>query len=244
MTYRLLVAYDGTDFCGWQRQREQPTVQQALEEALATCLRQPVGLTGAGRTDSGVHARGQVAHFNFPEVLDREDVLRSLNGLTPHSIAIKALSPVAEGFHARFDAIRRRYRYQVACLPTALERHYRYALSHSVDFDLMNEAASLLVGQHDYDAFCLTRSPTRNRQCTVHRASWRADVQPGHWYFEIEANRFLHGMVRAIVGTLLEVGRGKREVEDILAVLGSRDRRAAGPAAPAHGLVLESVHYA
>ena len=243
MTYRLLIEYDGSAFCGWQRQHSQPSVQGALENALATAIRQPVTLVGAGRTDSGVHARGQTAHFRVPDPLDVQRLRQSLNGLTPKSIAIHAVERAPDDFHARFDALSRRYHYYVTTHPTALDRHYRYPLPHPVDFSIMNQAAAQLIGTHHFGAFCMTRSATLNRECTVTHARWEHESRPHQWRFEVEANRFLHGMVRAIVGTLLDIGRGKTRVEDFSTIMLSRDRRKAGPAAPAHGLVLETVRY-
>ncbi len=243
MTYRLLIEYDGSAFCGWQRQHGPPSVQAALEEALAIVLQVPTPITGAGRTDSGVHARGQVAHFQAC-ALDTGHVQRSLNGLTPPSVVVHALEVAPDGFNARFDATSRRYHYYVNCENTALERHFRYMLPYSVCFGAMNEAATHLLGEHHFGAFCLHRSATRNRVCNVTRAQWMPESRPHEWRFEVEANRFLHGMVRAIVGTLLDVGRGKRPMKDVARTLDSRDRRKAGPAAPPYGLVLEFVRYA
>jgi len=242
-TYRLLIEYDGGSFHGWQRQLGPPTVQQALEEALEIILRCPTSLTAAGRTDRGVHATGQVAHFRSEEVLDKGRVQRSLNALTPPAIAVRALELAPEDFHARFDAIRRCYHYKISCTPVALSRHTHLVLLHPIDFSLMNRAAKLLHGRHHFGAFCLHRSEIRNRICTVHHAQWVQERYAHQWRFEIVADRFLHGMVRAIVGTLLDIGRGKRPLSDIMSILASKDRRQAGPAAPPHGLVLESVHY-
>ncbi len=243
MKYRILIEYDGSGFCGWQRQQGQPSVQETLERALAVALRAPVQVIGAGRTDSGVHARGQVAHFAAPDLLDVRRVLKSVNALTPPSVAVLALAPAHDDFHARFDAIRRRYHYHVSCQPVALARRFRYRLPFAIDFCVMNTAAAYLVRKQHFGAFCLHRSAMQNKVCDVTRATWVREDRPSLWRFEVEADRFLHGMVRAMVGTLLEVGRGRRAPTDVVRVLDSRDRRQAGPAAPAHGLVLESVHY-
>ncbi len=242
-TFRLLVEYDGTDFRGWQAQRGGATVQQALEATLAVALREPVGIVGSGRTDTGVHARGQVAHFQTDRDVDPRRLRVYLNALLPPSVAVRAAEAAPDRFHARFDALRRTYHYHAATAPRSLDHHTRVVLRPSPDVEAMNRAAEAILGRHDFTSFCRTRSETINRTCTVETARWVPDGRPGDWRFEIAADRFLHGMVRAVVGTLLDVGRGKRPETALADVLAALDRRAAGAAAPPHGLVLHHVGY-
>lgn len=239
----MTIEYDGSDWHGWQIQADRPTVQQALEQAVGTALRTPVGVVGSGRTDAGVHARGQVAHFTTDAPVDPFRLRGALNGMLPPSIRVHALFEATEGFHARYDARSRRYGYYVSTEPRALDRHWRVPVRPVPDFDRMNRAAADLLGVHDFSAFCRTASETENRVCTVRHAAWAPEARPGDWAFHIEADRFLHGMVRAVVGTLLEIGRGRRPVSDVSRVLASGDRRQAGPAAAPRGLVLEEVRY-
>ncbi len=242
-TYRLLLEYDGGAFHGWQVQPGRRTVQQVLERAFATLLRRPVAVVGSGRTDAGVHARGQVAHVVLPDESDPHRLLRALNGIAGPDVAVLALERAEDGFHARYDARRRLYLYHAATQPRALDRNARLLLRPVPDFDRMNEAAQALLGTHHFGAFCRVQSDTQNRICTVETAQWEPESRPGDWQFRIAADRFLHGMVRAVVGTLLDVGRGKLDPNALPEILASRDRRRAGAAAPPHGLVLERVEY-
>lgn len=245
--YRLLAEYDGAPFAGWQVQPGQTTVQGTLEEALTIALREPTRVTGSGRTDAGVHALGQVAHFEAPGDTDPFRLHRALNGILRYraggAIAILAIEEAPHHFHARYNAHRRLYWYRVSTHPRALDREHRWFLRPEPNWDRMNEAAKHLLGTHHFGAFCLAQSETENRVCTVERARWVEEERSGDWRFEIAADRFLHGMVRAAVGTLVEVGHGKRAPDSLPATLATEDRRAAGPAAPPHGLALTHVAY-
>lgn len=245
--YRMLIEYDGSPFCGWQVQPDQPSVQAAIEDALEVVLKHRPQLVGSGRTDAGVHARGQVAHFDASGEVDEARLRRSLNGLLPQEIVIRALERTTDDFHARYEARLRRYHYYVSVAPFALDFNRRWLLRPPPDFDLMNLAGTALLGRHDFDSFCRTQSATKNRVCTIGLARWAPEPDFGacvsRWRFEVTADRFLHGMVRTIVGTLVEIGRGQRSPAALREVLDARDRREAGPAAPPEGLVLEHVDY-
>ena len=243
MKIRMLLEYDGTDFHGWQVQPDQPTVQKALEDAFLQITGEQVDVVGSGRTDAGVHARGQVAHTTLSRAFDPFRLQASLNGVLPQTVSVSSVEETSDGFHARYDAQKRIYRYYIGHLPSALDRHYRVLVRPIPDYKRMNEAAQYLLGEHNFDAFCRVKSETKNRICIVSGARWVQESDTGKWYFQIGANRFLHGMVRAIVGTLLQIGQGKRTPKEVLTILTSRDRTRAGPAAPAKGLILERVIY-
>ena len=240
--HAIKIEYLGTAYAGWQTQPNQRTVQSEIEQALTTICRQPCKITGAGRTDTGVHASGQVAHFDTQIELDPAKVLRSLNGILEEDIAILKLQKVSNNFHARYDAEERAYGYYVTDVKSALLGRMTSLVSRDISWAGMNEAAKILVRRDDFSSFCRTQSETTNRVCDVRRAQW-SQLSDGRWKFTIRGDRFLHGMVRAIVGTLLQVGAGMRNPTDLVTILNSRDRTTAGPAAPAHGLILEHVVY-
>ncbi len=245
MRHFLSLSYDGTPWHGWQRQPEADSVQAQLERALSLALREQVSVVGAGRTDAGVHAEQQWAHFDHAAELP-PTLLQQLNGILPHSIAVHGVwRPRAEALHARFDALSRSYRYQIVRSknPFAPGRCHRY--DGPLELDALGAATALLHETDDFASFCKSGADNGTTRCQISEARWHAhgpDEQP-RLDFHITANRFLRGMVRALVGTLLDVGRGQLSVADFASILEARDRRAAGPAAPPEGLYLSAVAY-
>jgi tRNA pseudouridine38-40 synthase len=237
---RLIVEYDGTEFFGWQRQRETRTVQGVIEDAVARVFGQRADVVGAGRTDAGVHAVDYPCNFRVHSAIAVERVARALNAHLPADVVVKSAADAHPTFNARFDALARRYAYSVSTARTSLWRRTRYAPRFRFDPDRMGRAAAFLVGEHDFTSF----TPAHNRAHPVCRVA-AAEVARADKVVTItvEADRFLHHMVRIIVGTLLEVGRGRFEPERVVAILGKRDRREAGPTAPPLGLALVAVRY-
>ncbi len=245
-TILLVLEYDGTDFAGFQVQPGQRTVQQELESAVARVTGQQIRIKGAGRTDAGVHATGQVASLITSSHLDVETLARALNANLPPDVTVRQAREVPEGFHARFSARSRAYRYWVwnAPSPTPLGRRYSYHWPRPVDLDSMSAAAATLVGTHDFASFAGAADASRTEGNTVRTLIRLACRRQGDLVeFEVEANAFLPKMVRNIVGTLLLVGSGKLRVEQVGEMLEAKRRAAAGPTAPARGLCLVEVRY-
>ena len=249
MRYFLTLSYDGTDYSGWQTQPDAPTVQQTLEEALTTLLRVPTSVVGAGRTDAGVHARMMVAHMD----VDDERVAampqpfghwlrEKLNRLLPQDIAIYNVQRVRDDAHARFDALARTYMYYVHTAKSPFGRDYSLRLFTVPDFNRMNEAAAHLFDYIDFTSFSKLHTDVKTNNCRIMQAEW-TQISEGEWVFTIQADRFLRNMVRAIVGTLLEVGRGKMGIEDFCRVIEQKDRCSAGTSVPARGLFLTRIDY-
>ena len=245
MQLKLIVEYDGEAFQGWQLQPGGPTVQSVLEQALATALREPVRVRGAGRTDAGVHARGQVAAVRVTQVpADLARLQKSLNALTPDDVAVRAIEIVGDDFDPRRHARSRAYEYRIlnTPAPSPFWRRHAWYLPRALDVDAMAAAAALLVGEHDFAAF--RAADAEVVRSTVRRAFVsRIDREDEMLVYRIEATAFLKHMVRNIVGTLVEVGSGVRPANDMAAVIDSRDRGRAGPTAPPHGLCLVAVRY-
>jgi tRNA pseudouridine38-40 synthase len=238
----ITVAYDGTNYSGWQVQPNAITVQQVLEEALAKLVRQPVPLVGAGRTDAGVNAACMVAHGDFPAELDTRQLVYKLNKILPPDIAVSDVRRVKDDAHARFDAISRRYNYRVVTAKSPFARKYACRVMPGIDFDAMNRAASVLYEYTDFTSFSKLHTDVKTNNCKVTFAQWR-QVGECEWVFEIEADRFLRNMVRAIVGTLLLVGRGKMTLDGFRAVIENKARGEAGDSAMGEALFLVDVKY-
>lgn len=248
MRYFITFSYDGTRYHGWQIQPNGDSVQQRLQQTLSTLLRTDISVTGAGRTDAGVHARMMVAHFDTDAAFQAADGINcaqlayKLNRLLPQDIAVARVEPVAIGMHARFSAVSRMYRYYIHTTKNPFLRHYSCEIHYPLDFGAMNEAARLLLSYDDFGAFCKSGADVKTTLCTVTHAEWHP-LSPGVWYFEIRANRFLRNMVRAVVGTLIEVGRGRLSHDDFRRVIEGKRRTEAGESMPGHALFLEDIVY-
>ena len=244
MRYFIEMSYNGTPFFGWQVQPEQPSVQGVMERALTLLLREPIAVTGCGRTDTGVHARQFFAHFDFIQSFNNEQLAElkdKLNSFLPKEIAICRIFPVADDFHARFSAKSRTYKYYVAVQKEAFQFHYSYRVFQKLDVDKMNAAAKLLLDTEDFTSFSKLHTQTATNICHVSKAYWQ--MENGLLVFTITADRFLRNMVRAIVGTLLDVGRGKMELAQFQAIINQKNRCAAGTSVPANALFLQKVEY-
>lgn len=250
MRWFIDLAYRGAPFHGWQVQPGAVTVQEVLEHALATLVRVPaVAVTGAGRTDAGVNARRMIAHVDLPEGFDARDgrFLRAVNSLCGRDIAVYSFTPVAPDAHARFDATERTYRYFVHTVkdPFAEQGGLSWRAPFGLDFEAMNRAGEMLTGVRDFTSFSKLHTDVKTNICDLRMARWEpmgAEAE-GRWYFEIAADRFLRNMVRAVVGTLVDIGRGKMRPEEIMDILAAKDRCAAGTSMPGEALFLWDIKY-
>ena len=242
MRYFITFSYDGAAYHGWQIQPNAASVQQKLNEALSLLLREQISTTGAGRTDTGVNARKMIAHFDAEASFDAEVLVTKLNRLLPPDIAVQQIRRVADNAHSRFDAKARTYHYYVYTKKNPFYRHYAMQLHYVPDFEAMNVAAEQLLGVHDFTSFSKLHTDVKTNICHVMRAEW-VRVGDDLWRFEITADRFLRNMVRAVVGTLLEVGRGKISQAQFAAIIEQKDRCAAGDSVAGHALALVDVAY-
>ncbi|MBM4339041.1 MAG: tRNA pseudouridine(38-40) synthase TruA [Deltaproteobacteria bacterium] len=243
-TIKLFIEYEGTNYLGWQVQAKGPTIQGMIEEKLKLLTGESVRLTGSGRTDAGVHAFEQVSHFKTKSGIDLSSMQRALNSLLPPDISIKGIEETVENFHARKQARSKVYEYRILNRPirSVFYRGYAWHISQRLDWREVKKATQKLVGEHDFSSFRSTGTPTKTAVRKIFCAEWKKD-RDGLMRFEVEASGFLKQMVRAIVGTLVEVGKGKIDADAFEKILESKDRKMAGPTAPAHGLFLKEVKY-
>jgi len=241
MRYFLEIAYDGTNYHGWQAQPNALAVQAVLDDCLSKVLRQPISTTGSGRTDTGVHASQQFVHFDAVQALDVQQVVFRLNRILPADISALNLYLVSDEAHARFDAVARTYHYYISSNRNPFKRYYAWYHSRPLDVQKMNDAAAILLKHEDFTTFSKVKGDTNHYRCTMYEAQWRQQGQ--ELVFTIRANRFLRGMVRLVVGTLVDVGSGKLTVEAFEQIIVSQDRSKASAAAPAAGLFLAKVEY-
>tara|TARA_R110002020_G_scaffold41067_27_gene121184 strand:+ start:781 stop:1524 length:744 start_codon:yes stop_codon:yes gene_type:complete len=239
--YFIEIAYNGKNYFGWQRQPEQITVQQILEETISTLLRAEIKITGAGRTDTGVHAKQLFAHFDFDEIENFDEFIFRMNSFLPKDISVKNIFEVKDNTHARFDAVEREYEYVISLGKDPFSQDFTFQIHNVPNVALMNQAAEMLLAHRDFQCFSRSKTDVKTYNCTIVKAFWEA--KDNRLIFTIAADRFLRNMVRAIVGTLLDVGYGKTTLEDFKAILKSKSREEAGASAPAHGLYLTKVIY-
>jgi len=238
---KLILEYDGTDFCGWQLQPKDRTVQGVLENSLKQLLQESSTTHASGRTDAGVHALGQVANFKTESKLSLESIQNGVNSYLPADVRVLSVEEVGEAFHSRYDAVKRTYRYIVEKRAKAVGRHYSWFCKYELDISKIRQASECLIGKHSFEAFAKLNEEERHYLCNVESVKWEENEE--NLSFTISANRFLHHMVRIILGTLIDVGRGKLFPGDVQDILTSMDRKRAGSVAPAHGLFFVRVDY-
>jgi len=250
MRYFLQLSYDGARYHGWQIQPNGVTVEEVVERSLATLLRNPIDVTGAGRTDAGVNASMMVAHFDTDIAFSCQQLADRLNRLLPHDISVQRLWAVSDSLHARFSATSRTYHYYVTTRKDVFANRFAWHVPQPLDFGRMNQAATLLLGTRDFTSFAKVHTDVKTMTCSVSHACWeRMDgctlISPtaGLWRFTITADRFLRNMVRAIVGTLIDVGRGRISVAQFAEIIRAENRCEAGQSVPAHALFLSDVTY-
>lgn len=236
----MYLAYNGANYCGWQIQPNGLSVQEVIEKSLSTLLRMPITIVGAGRTDAGVHAREMAAHFEA-EVQDVTLLRNKLNRILPKDIVVYKIVRVKEDAHARFDATSRLYRYYLTTQKDPFMYPYKYKVHGSIDIEMMNKCSRILFEYIDFTSFSKLHTDVKTNDCKIIHAQW--EQQGEDYVFTIQANRFLRNMVRAVVGTLLEAGRGKLDEAGMRRVIEAKDRAVAGLSVPAHALFLEEIEY-
>jgi len=241
--YFIYLAYEGTNYHGWQVQPNGVSVQECLQKALSTLLRVETEVVGAGRTDAGVHAKLMVAHFDSEkEDLNLELLTDKLNRLLPLDISVYRVCKVHPEAHARFDALSRTYKYYITSVKSPFNRHLKWRIHGSLNYELMNEAANILFEYTDFTSFSKLHTDVKTNNCKIMQAEWSQEDETT-WVFTVKADRFLRNMVRAIVGTLVEVGRGKMSIEEFRKVIEHKDRCKAGASVPGHALFLVDIEY-
>lgn len=243
MRYFIECAYEGTNYSGWQIQENANTVQAEIEKGLTLLLKSPTSIMGSSRTDAGVHARQQVAHFDVEnEISNLPNLCYRLNKILPSDISIKRIYRVEDNYHCRFEAISRKYEYHISTKKNPFQRGLCYEFANNLNLEFMNNACQILFRYIDFECFSKVKTDVNTFNCTIMEAYWQ-QTDGDSLVFYIKANRFLRGMVRAIVGTLLEVGAGKLSVDDFEKIILSKNRKKAGRAVPAEGLFLMEVNY-
>lgn len=241
MRYFIQLSYNGAAYHGWQIQPNAITVQETLQDSLSKLLNTKIAITGAGRTDTGVHASQMFAHFDIDEELDTPKLLYKLNSFLPKDIAIQSIFEVRADAHARFDAVKRSYKYKVCLKKDVFQYDYAYLMHQELDMQKMNEASEVLLSYSDFQCFSKSNTDVKTYNCKIENAYWNKEGDM--LVFNISADRFLRNMVRAIVGTLVNVGLGKLDVQDMHRIIASKDRGQAGFSVPAKGLYLTEVLY-
>lgn len=237
----LHVEYDGTDYAGYQLQPDQPSIQAEIEKALKKLYKKDIRVHASGRTDSGVHATFQIVHFDAPVELKNLNLKAALNTLLPKDIRVIDTAKGDKEFHARFSARERQYRYVISTQTTALDRHRAWQVYQELDVNTLKACAELFIGEHDFTSFCSAQAEVDHKRCIIYHSAWEMD---GHKViYRIHGNRFLHSMVRSLVGTMVEAAKGRFSVEDVKNMLESMDRRSGAVTAPPQGLTLIKVIY-
>jgi len=240
--YKLDIEYEGTRYCGWQRQADVVTVQGVIEENLQELNGgKPVTLYGAGRTDSGVHALHQIAHFELQRDFPPLQLAKALQAKTPADIVIHGCAPVPADFHARYSARRRHYFYQITTVPTAVYRHITWYIHFDINLNRLDQCARLLIGKHNFEGFCRTADESESKLCQIYESAWKNENNM--LIYKISGNRFLHSMVRMLVGTMIEVARERYTVDDFHDILHHKQTDKQVLTAPAQGLFLAHIEY-
>ncbi len=252
MRYFIYLSFDGRSYHGWQIQPNSISIQSTLQKSISTILRSDIDIVGAGRTDTGVNATEMVAHFDYPTTIESKELVMKLNKFLPNDIFINKIVPVRPDAHARFDAISRTYKYYLSSCKHPILRHYSFCFSHPLDYAKMNEASLKMFNYTDFTSFSKLHTDTKTNICHIKAAQWRRvslpvplndNTEMELWEFTITADRFLRNMVRAIVGTLIDVGRGVLSTNDFCKVIEQKNRCSAGMSVPGHALFLDKIVY-